>query len=298
MASLWDVESALVNMISAALYPNGVGAGSPLGLNFRVYSGHPGPDVLDADIQAGYTMGAGGWTLTTPTARIVHCCVNARPGVGRSLRPYVFQPASNPTPPPRTLTVAVSGTNLTIGGTIAAGQGVAAATAAGVAQGYTATATDTLATFAAALAANLTAGGAAATASGAVVSVPGAGTLYANTFVQVPVAEEWARQRQGFDITIYAPGRQVRGVVASAVKVALDSTIRFTLPDGFQAYMEPASPVEIDDDRPERALLFIRKIYYTVEYPTTIPSTLPTLAIAEAKIQDTAGDTLATVVEA
>ena len=298
MASLWDVETALVNMISAALYPNGVPAGSPQGLNFRIYSGHPGPDVLDADIQAGYTMGSGGWALTSPTARIVHICVNARPGVGRVLRPYVFAPPANTTPPAQTLTVAVSGTTVTIGGTIAAGQGVAVATDSGAAEGYTATATDTLATFATALAANLTAGGAAATASGAVVTVPGANTLYANTFVQVPTSEEWGRQKQGFDITIYAPGRQVRGVVANAVKSALDSSIRFTLPDGYQAYMEPASPIEIDDDRPERALLFVRKIYYSVEYPTTISATSPPLAIAEAIIQDTTGDTLAVQVEA
>ena len=53
MADIGDVADTLVGLISATLYPNGVSAGAPLGVNFRIYRGHPGPDVLDQDMQAG-----------------------------------------------------------------------------------------------------------------------------------------------------------------------------------------------------------------------------------------------------
>ena len=49
MADVGDVADALVAMISAALYPNGVSAGSPVGVNFSISRCHPTAAVLDAD---------------------------------------------------------------------------------------------------------------------------------------------------------------------------------------------------------------------------------------------------------
>jgi hypothetical protein len=284
-------------MVNAAVYPNGVQAGSPLGVNLRIYRGHPGPDVLDADMEAGFANVSGAWTMVTPAARIVHCCVNARPGIGRSLRPYVFAPIGCQTVPPVTLTATVSGTTVTIGGAISAGQGVAVDanySPVGVAAGST----DTIATLAASLAAAMTAAGQPATASGAVVTVPGATTLYANTFVQAVTGQEVRRQIQGFDITLYVPGRDLRDAVSAAITSSLGAVTRFTMPDGFEALLNPAPPIEVDDDKPEKDLLFVRKIYYAVEYATVLPGIAATQAIIQAGFTDTAGDTLATFVEA
>jgi hypothetical protein len=249
-------------------------------------------------MQAGFSQtGDGPWVLTTPTARVVHVCVNPRPGVGRILKPYVFQGwQPEAAIPAQTVTVSVSGNNVTIGGTISAGQGVAVS-ANGIAAGAAAGSTDTLSTLAASVAAALTAGGAASTATGPVITVPSATLLYVNTFVSIVTGKEVQRQIQGFDITLYAPGRDLRDAVSAAIQPVLGVNKRITMPDGFVALMDPAPPVETDDDKPEKALLFIRKLYYQVEFATVLGGTAATQAIIQDALQDAFGDTLATLVE-
>lgn len=170
MADNADCANALVNLLGAALYPSGLGAGSPIGVNFRIYRGHPGPAALDADMQAGFTETTSGWVLTSATSRIVHVCVNPRPGLTRIKVPYVFTPPQAQTIPAQTLTVTVSGNALTLSGTVSAGQGVAASYN-GVAVGVTAGSTDTLTSLATELAAAFVAAGQTATASGPTVTV-------------------------------------------------------------------------------------------------------------------------------
>jgi hypothetical protein len=243
-------------------------------------------------------MDAGGWTLTDAAARIVNVTVNARAGVGRPVRPYVFGGPGIGTIPAATLTVSIAGDVATIGGTVTAGQGVALATNSFTGAGYTALTGDNLAAVATGLAAALTAAGQAATAAGDTVTVPGAAALYANTFVSVGTVQEVQRQIQGFDITIHAPGRDVRDATSAAFKPILDNTIQFTLPDGFAARMLAAPPIEIDDDRPERALMFDRHVYYNVEYATTLQGLAVTQAIIAVPIEDQTGQSPASFVEA
>ena len=297
MADIADCANAIVNMLGTALYPNGVNAGSPVGVNFRIYRGHPGPDKLDIDMQAGFSQVGGVWTLTAPTARIVHCCVNSRPGVGRLVRPYVISGAQQTgTPPTQTLTVAVSGSTVTIGGTIGAGLGVAVS-ANGVCAGAAAGSTDTLTTLATAVAAALVTAGATASASGAVITLTNGLPLYANTFELIATGQEVERQIQGFEITLYVPGRDLRDTVSAAIKPALAATQQITLPDNFQALMRSAPPIELDDDKPEKALLFIRRIFLQIEYATVVAGQAATQAIAQAVMADFIGNTLPTVVE-
>jgi len=297
MADLGDVADTLVNLISAALYPNGVSAGSPVGVNFRIYRGHPGPDVLESDMQAGFSDAAGAWALQTPSARIVHICVNPRPGVARVVPPYVFAPPSAPTIPAETITATVSGQTVTIGGTVSAGQGVAVAQN-GLAAGAVAGSTDTAATLATALAASLVSAGiAGTTASGAVVTLPGTAQVQAGGFVQAVTLQEVRRQIQVYEVTLYVPGRDLRDTVSAALTPVVPSMRRISLADGTAGLLDTVSPIEVDDDKPEKALLFIRKLYYGVEFPTMLPTNAATVSIIIDNISDFFGDTIATITE-
>ena len=53
MADQSDVEKALVNVVSAALYPSGTAAASVPGPDCRIYRGWPNSAALDADLAAG-----------------------------------------------------------------------------------------------------------------------------------------------------------------------------------------------------------------------------------------------------
>ena len=53
MADQSDVENALVNLVSAALYPNGTDEVSVPGPDCRVYRGWPNSAALDTDLAAG-----------------------------------------------------------------------------------------------------------------------------------------------------------------------------------------------------------------------------------------------------
>jgi hypothetical protein len=200
------------------------------------------------------------------------------------------------TVPPLTLAAAVSGNEVFLSGPISAGQGVAIS-ANGIAAGVTAGSTDTLSTLATSVAAALTAAGISAAASGAAVTVASATTLYANTFVQAVTGQEVERQIQHFEITIYVPTRALRDAVSAAMKPIFAASQRITMPDGFQALMRSAPPIELDDDKPEKALLFVRKLYFQVEYATVVQGTAATMAIGQNTITDSRGNTLPTQVE-
>ena len=300
MADLGDVADTLVNLASAAIYPNGVAAGSPLGVNARIYRGNPSAKALDNDLQAGFSQADGRWTLATPAARIRHVSVNGRPGVGRVLKPYVFASPAAPVIPPSAISVAIAGNTVTIAGAIAQGQGVAVSVG-GAMVGTAAGPADTLASLAARLA-SLISATTPATAAGAVITIPAAAApttaLQANTFVQVTTSHEVARQVAGFEVTIRTPGRDLRDAVSRCLTPVFGGMTRLALPDGSQGLLNIALPVELDDDKPEKELLFVRKLFYAVEFPVIAQVITTTQALIGTSIQNPAGTVLATTVGA
>src|SRR5690242_4735388 len=104
MADQSDVEDALVELVSAALYPNGTSAGSVPGPDCRVYRGWPNSAALDADLAAGR----------------VNVTVFPGSGTGRTTTRYPQQWAGPPATP--SLTAMVSGTSVTFSGKADVGQ--------------------------------------------------------------------------------------------------------------------------------------------------------------------------------
>src|SRR5262249_24466260 len=99
-----DAEVALVNLVSAALYPNGTGAPSAPGPDCRVYRGWPNWSALDADLAAGK----------------VNVTVFPVGDTSRTTTRYSERWAGTPAQP--TLTVSTDGQSVTIGGSASAGQ--------------------------------------------------------------------------------------------------------------------------------------------------------------------------------
>ena len=104
MADEADVEVALVNVVAAALYPNGISGASVPGPDCRIYRGWPISAALDADLAAG----------------TVNVTVFPSAGMGRTMTRFMEQWIGAPAVP--TLTTSVAGTTVSFAGSADVGQ--------------------------------------------------------------------------------------------------------------------------------------------------------------------------------
>jgi len=163
--------------------------------------------------------------------------------------------------PAPTLTATVDGNTVTFGGTVTAGWPVDVIVN-GVAYAYAPTATDTPASIAAALAGLID----GASASGATLSIPDAWSVAARCVSAGNTALPLIRQAQGFIVTIFAPGVDVRETIGVAVKLAIVQTPRLLLPDGTIGMLRLTA--EWDNNKPSKELDFERYLLCQVEYDT------------------------------
>ena len=107
MADLHDVENALVTIIAAALYPNGTGQASAITAPCKVMPGWPPPQTLDNDLLAG--------TVSVSVFAI------AAASKLTSRYPTEWMPLTTVA---ATITAAVAGNVVTLGGTVSRPQNV------------------------------------------------------------------------------------------------------------------------------------------------------------------------------
>ena len=123
----------MVDLVAAALYPNGPDAAGVPGPDCRIYRGWPNAAALDADLRAGKA----------------NATVYPAAGAGRVSTRYVQEWVGLPVAP--SLTAQVAGVSVTFGGSVALGQ-VAGLAIDGVAYAYRMQASDNPALVAANLA--------------------------------------------------------------------------------------------------------------------------------------------------
>ncbi|HYA07490.1 MAG TPA: hypothetical protein VEF90_16515 [Xanthobacteraceae bacterium] len=282
MADISDVEQAFVAAITAAVYPNGTSAPSAIvlpggaALNCRIYAGWPLPETLDPDMAAG---------------NVVNVSVFPQAGMERNVTRFP-QDWQNQTSTACTLTAAVSGATVTIGGAVTVGHYVTLQIG-GQAFSYAAQASDTLASVAAALAA-LIAANMTASASGAVITVPSTmgGRIVARCAAPGTAARELERTTQRFIVTIWAPNNACRVAAARIIRPALAALDFLGLPDGYAAELKYESSTDVD--RTGKQNLSCRDIFYWAEYPTTQSMVAYPMTTFSAGIE---GDNAATVIE-
>jgi hypothetical protein len=259
MADLSDVETALVALVSAALYPNGADAAPAGGVLSRIYRGWPEAAALDRDLAAGYVN------------------VSVFPEVGgQNTTRYLDEWLLLPSPGPQ-LTATVAGNTVTFAGNAAPGQ-LAGILVDGVTYVHAIVPGDTPALVAADLAALLRQDR-IVLLSGTTIVIPGVSRLLARVVAAQPAMMQTRRQEQSFRITCWCPDPASRDFSASVIDSALAQLNFIGLPDGSVGRLRYRSGSI--SDRAEDASLYRRDLVYRVEYPTTLLQQLPTMLFAD-----------------
>ncbi len=262
MADQADVETALVGVVAAALYPNGPNAGSVPGPDCRIYRGWPNAAALDNDLRAGK----------------VNVTVYPAPGAGRVSTRYIQEWVG--TTASAALTAQVSGASITFGGAVAIGQ-VAGVAIDGVAYAYRIQPGDSPAL----VAANLTVlvrVARIASVSGATMTIPGAGEVLARVVMDAPAQQEVRRQTQVFRVTCWCPTPQTRDASAGAIDLVMAPLTFLDLADGSEGRLIYAGTTVFDQS--QDALLYRRDLLYSVEYATLLNATQPVMLFGEIDV--------------
>lgn len=248
MADLHDVETGLVTTIASILYPAGTSQPSIITAPARVYAGWPKPKGLDVDIAAG--------TVNVS----VFAVPNASKNTSRFQRQW--QPL---TIPAATLTIAVAGNQILLGGATTIAH-VIAAQVAGKTYATGVSAGATLAAAAATLATLINAD-IPATSSGSTITVSTTLSVNAGLGIAGTAIREVRRQEQRFQVTIWAGTPALRSAAVQAIDVALADTPRLTMADGSGARLVYFGTSVMDTA--ERADVYRQDLFFTVEYATT-----------------------------
>jgi hypothetical protein len=259
MADQSDVEVALVNVISAALYPTGTGSASVPGPDCRIYRGWPNSAALDADLAAGkinVTVFPGGGASRTTTRYAEHW-------MGASVQPM--------------LTVAINGTSVTFGGTADVGQ-IAGILLDGKGYAYRTQAGDTPQLVAANLA-SMARSNSIVQLSHCTLTIAGAGNLLARVVADAQVQHEVRRQEQSFRVTCWCPTPTARDAAAAAIDQSLSSQRFLTLTDGTNGRLNYEGTTVFDQS--QNARLYRRDLAYRVEYATIVSSVEPSMLFGD-----------------
>ncbi len=252
MADQSDVANVLVNLISDALYPNDATHPSVVDgisgiIGVKVFQGWPTAANLNKDLPTG----------------IVYVSVYPLPqeknttGTGRDWMESSINPA--------TLTTTVSDNTLTIGGTIAANQTIAA-----IVNGddvvYVVQPTDTLETIAIGLA-TLILDTHLNSVSGSTITIPDAYRILAKVGTTGTSICELHSRLKTFQVTVWASCFDRRDPVASIVEPTLAKLNRILLPDNMFANVFFKSSVQNDANQLQGT--YRRDIMIDVNYATT-----------------------------
>lgn len=260
MADVSDAEDAVVNVIVAALYADGVGAGitSSAGIIVDIGRGWPSPN--DAQKAVG-------------TGRAV-VSVSQQPGHTRNVTRYQSDAKiANGAQTTPSLTVSVIGNTATFGGQATVGQAagvqVIQASAPPVNYVYRTQASETPASVAASLAEQIV----GATVSGPSLTVPG--LQKAVTAVDVQMIQELQRDEQAVRIVIWAPTQPSRDALGTQIRAAFAATKFLNYPDGSAGRCKFAQ--NFSSDISAQVKVWRRDIVLEVEIPTVIVTTVPQL---------------------
>jgi hypothetical protein len=255
MADQSDVEDALVDIVSAAIYPGGTAERSALGLDCRIYRGWPNSAALDADLTAG----------------VINVTVFPISGSTRTTTRYSEQWVGTPNRP--TLTAVIDGMTVMFGGSAEPGQ-VTGILVDGTAYVYRLRKGDTNQSVAANLATMMRTGFIVQLSQGN-VTIPGARQLVARVVADASVKQEIRRQEQGFRVTCWCPAPKTRDATASAVDLAVSKQRFIQLSDGTSGRVSYVGTTEFDQSQNSR--LYRRDLNYSVEYATVLSDTLPAM---------------------
>lgn len=264
MADQSDVETALVALASAALYPNGTDQTSICGAACRIYRGWPNPAALDADLASG---------------RVNITVFPIENGIRNTTRYPDTWAASQPSPAP-SLRAMSAGVSVTFGGTADVGQ-IAGILVDQKNYAYRTALNDTPELVAASLA-ELIRADRTAILLGASITIPGAGRVSGRVVVDVNATQEVRRQECRMRISCWCPTPAVRDTASAAIDMAMAGLRFIDLPDSTTARLIFQSTSVFDQS--QDAALYRRDLIYAVEYATIISASQPAMLFGDLTV--------------
>ena len=254
MATLSDARNLLASLASTALYPNGTGKASAVGVTVTVVPGWPIPKQLDDIIAAGNAM----------------VSVYQYGNMGKNTTRFLGDDDAQATIPAPNISLTISGNRVTVGGTIKAGEAPTLKVNYEP-YSYSILASDTLNSVAAALAALIP----GATASGPTITLANVFDVEGSISVPVTVQQEIGRQAQVFMVTAWNPTPDIRDSVCATLELALKQQPRIVMPDNTWARLLYRGTIEQDTLQKQR--IYRRNLLYEIEYALTQPVTTNTV---------------------
>lgn len=259
MADQADVESTLVALVSAALYPDGPAGASVTAADCRIYRGWPNAAALDSDLRA----------------EIVNVTIFPSHGPGQVTTRYQQEWSSIARTP--TLIVSVSGQSVTFTGRADLGQ-LAGILIDMTTYPYRTQAGDTPASVAANLAV-LARSDTIVQLAGATLTIPSVGRLAARVVADARSQKQVRRQSQIFRVTAWCPTPILRDSTAAVIDQAFAIMPFIGLPDGSQGHLTYAGTTVVD--QAQDTLLYRRDLLYRIEYPTLLSSMQPSMLFGD-----------------
>lgn len=259
MADLSDVETALVALVTTALYTKGLASPSAVGTDCRIYRGWPTPAGLDADLRAG----------------LVNITIFPDAAPGQAMTRYTSDWHGVPVAP--TLSGSVAGNTVTFSGAAASGQ-LAGIRLTGHTFTYRTVDGDTPALVAAKLATMIRAGQLVHLA-GSSLTIPGVANIVVRVVADSPALREIRRQSHDIRISFWCPTPTLRDSACTIVDTNLADITFLELPDtsvGRITYKATSA-----FDRSQSAILYRRDLIYSVEYPTILSVSLAAMVFGE-----------------
>lgn len=246
MADLSDVLVKLEDLITQAVYPNGIDQPSVAGVGVVIEQGWPIRSKLDI-------------SLTMGNAHVSVFPTNKERVVTKFER--VFIPIQKT---PATISATVLGQTVTIGGvvTIPPAQAVMVIVN-NIGYAYQVLESDTLNSIASSLANIIP----SATAVESVITIPIAKKLIARITTPYSAGQELGRQERVFMITVWAPNPTIRTLLGSAIDVFFRLNYRIVLSDDYFAQVF-YSGVR-DTDILQKSKIYRRDLDYNIQYATT-----------------------------
>ena len=262
MADLADVESAVVTLVTLALYPNGLNFPSGVGVDCRIYRGWPASASLDSDLKAGR----------------INVTLFPDNTSGQTVTPY--ESIWRGVPPVPTLTGTAIGSSVSFAGTADLGQ------IAGVRFGnrtftYRTVAGDTPGSVAANLAAMIRTNQIVQLV-GASLTIPGASDIVVRVTADGLVIREIRRQTHDIRLSFWCPTPGLRDNAVSMVDRLLARHTFIDLPDTSHGRIIYRNTAVFDQS--QSAILYRRDLVFSVEYPTLISDTNPSMAFGDLRL--------------
>lgn len=273
MADVLDVMNTLATQIAGYVYPNGTGQASVTGGSINIFAGWPLPDQIDGDMPQG----------------IADVSIFPVPNVEQNTTRYKpAQKVMSVVEP--TLTLMASANVVTVGGAMPSPftPHNLALLLGGTPFIYSVQSTDTLTSIATGLATLLAAVYPGTTSSGPVITLPaGSVPIVARVGTTGTVTTEWERQKQLFQITVWAPDPGTRGTIGAAIKTALSQIAFLTMPDGYGARIQYRRNALSDET--QRVRTYRRDLFYEIEYATTVTQQLATVVATKVTFETQTG---------